>query len=87
MPLRPGACAIIKGLRAVSDFEDEFQQALINKRLNSEVETVFLSADSENMFLSSSMLKSICALGADISAFLPPEICIDVTTKIKSGNN
>lgn len=80
-----GATAIVKGLRAVSDFEDEFQQALINKKLNSEVETVFLAASSEHMFLSSSMIKQVCQLGGDISLFIPKEIVKDVIEKIKKG--
>lgn len=78
-----GAVAIIKGLRAVSDFEDEFQQALINKKLNDEVETLFLSADSDNMFLSSSVLKQVCSLGGDISAFVPKEILSDIVTRLR----
>lgn len=77
------AVAIIKGLRAVSDFEDEFQQALINKKLNSEVETLFLSADSDNMFLSSSVLKQVCTLGGDISAFVPKEILDDIVERLR----
>lgn len=82
---KAGATAIVKGLRAVSDFEDEFQQALINKKLNSEVETVFLAASSEHMFLSSSMIKQVCQLGGDISLFIPKEIVKDVIEKIKKG--
>lgn len=82
---KAGAAAIVKGLRAVSDFEDEFQQALINKKLNSDVETVFLAASSENMFLSSSMIKQVCQLGGDISLFIPKEIVKDVIEKIKKG--
>lgn len=77
-----GAVAIIKGLRAVSDFEDEFQQALINKKLNDEVETLFLSADSDNMFLSSSVIKQVCSLGGDISAFVPKEILSDIVERL-----
>lgn len=72
-----GAVAIVKGLRAVTDFEEEFQQALINKKLNESVETLFLAADSENMYLSSSVVKEICALGGDISEFIP-EAIIDI---------
>lgn len=79
------ATAIVKGLRVVSDFEDEFQQALINKKLNEEVETVFLAASSEHMFLSSSMIKQVCQLGGDISLFIPKEIAKDVIEKIKKG--
>ena len=78
-----GAVAIIKGLRAVSDFEDEFQQALINKKLNGDVETLFLSADSDNMFLSSSVIKQVCSLGGDISAFVPKEILSDIVERLK----
>lgn len=78
-----GAVAIIKGLRAVSDFEDEFQQALINKKLNDEVETLFLSADSDNMFLSSSVIKQVCSLGGDISAFVPKEILDDIVQRLR----
>lgn len=78
-----GAVAIVKGLRALSDFEDEFQQAVTNKRLNPDVETVFLSADASNMFLSSSIVKQVCALGGDVSSFLPPEISDDVIKRLR----
>ena len=82
---KTGATAIVKGLRAVSDFEDEFQQALINKKLNGDVETVFLAASSEHMFLSSSVIKQVCQLGGDISLFIPKEISQEVIQKIKKG--
>lgn len=78
-----GAVAIVKGLRAVTDFEDEFQQALINKKLNSDVETLFLAADSDNMYLSSSVVKQICALGGDISDFIPEAILKDVEERLR----
>ena len=74
-----GASAIVKGLRAMSDFENEFQMALINKRLNPDVETVFLVTSAENMFLSSSVVKEIAGYGADITPFLPPQIVKEVT--------
>lgn len=77
------ADVIIKGLRAVSDFEDEFQQALANKSLNPDVETVFMAASAENMFLSSSVVKQICQLGGDVTPFLPPEISQDVINKLR----
>ncbi len=77
-----GAVAIVKGLRAVSDFEYEFQQALINKKLNPDLETVFVTANAEYMFLSSSIVKQICELGSDISEFIPAEICSDVISRI-----
>lgn len=77
-----GASAIVKGLRAVTDFEDEFQQALTNRRLNSNVETVFMAASTEHMFLSSSMIKQVCLLGGDAKQFLPAEISEEVTQRI-----
>ena len=76
---RRGAMVIIKGLRAMSDFEYEFQQALTNKKLNPELETMFLSTSAENMFLSSSMVKQVAGFGGDISHFVPP--CILDTIK------
>lgn len=81
------ANVIVKGLRAVSDFEYEFQQALVNKKLNNKVETLFLMSDAENMFLASSIVKQVCELGGDISAFVPPEICPDIIKKIKHLSN
>jgi pantetheine-phosphate adenylyltransferase len=77
------ATAIVKGLRAVSDFDYEFQQALINKSLYPEVETVFLTAKSENMFLSSSMIKEVCRLNGDISSYVPNEIVNDINLRCK----
>ena len=76
---RRGAMVIIKGLRAMSDFEYEFQQALTNKKLNPELETMFLSTSAENMFLSSSMVKQVAGFGGDLSHFVPP--CILDTIK------
>lgn len=78
-----GAVAIVKGLRAVSDFDWEFQQSLTNKSLNPDVETVFLTARGENMFLSSSMVKEVCKLGGDISSFVPQQIVNDVNNRCK----
>ncbi len=62
---------IVKGLRAVSDFEYEFQMALTNKMLNPELETVFLTTNAQNMYLSSSMVKQVASLGGDIKDFVP----------------
>ena len=81
-----GACAVVKGLRAVSDFEYEFQQALTNKKLNPDLETVFLTANAENMYLSSSVVKQVCEFGGDISEFVPAEICEDIIRRIKERN-
>lgn len=80
---KTGAVAIVKGLRAVSDFEYEFQQALTNKSLLPEIETVFLTAKGINMFLSSSMVKEVCRLDGDISRFVPQEILDEVVLRCK----
>lgn len=80
------AAVIVKGLRAVSDFDYEFQQALINKSLYPEVETVFLTAKGENMYLSSSMVKEVCSLGGDISSYVPSEIVNDINLRCKGDN-
>lgn len=63
--------AVVRGLRAVSDFEYEFQMALTNKKLNPQLETIFLSADSDAMYLSSSMVREVASMGGDISNFVP----------------
>lgn len=77
------ADAIVKGLRAVSDFEDEFQQALTNKQLNPDVETVFVTAGADYMYLSSSIVKQVCELGGDVSKFVPEEVYDDIVKGIK----
>ncbi len=77
------ASVIVKGLRAVSDFEYEFQMALVNQRINPEVETVFLTTSSEYMFLSSSSVREIAAHGGDISQFVPESIIDRVMDKYK----
>lgn len=81
------AVAVVKGLRAVSDFDYEFQQALTNKSLFPQIETVFLTAKGENMFLSSSMVKEVCRLNGDISQFVPCEILEDVIKRCKGEIN
>ena len=78
------ACAIIKGLRAMSDFEYEFQMALTNKKLNPNVETLFLTTSAQNMYLSSSMVKQIAGMGGDVNDFLPEVIYDDVLKRISS---
>lgn len=83
---RKNAVAIVKGLRAMSDFEYEFQQALTNKSLYPKVETVFLTTEGKNMFLSSSMVKEVCTLGGDISTFVPQEIINDIYERCKGDN-
>lgn len=67
-----GATAIVRGLRAVSDFESEFQMALMNRRLDPRINTVFLMTSAVNVFMSSSLIKEVCRLGGDVSNFVPP---------------
>jgi pantetheine-phosphate adenylyltransferase len=69
-----GAAVIIRGLRAVSDFEYEFQMVAMNQRLNTEIETVFLMADPRHQAISSKLVKEIALLGGDISPFTTPSV-------------
>ena len=79
---RRGSCVIVKGLRAGSDFENEFQMALINKKINPELDTMFLTAESQYMYLSSSTVKELGSYGVDMSDFLPEEMISDFQKKI-----
>ncbi len=72
--VRQKANAIIRGLRAVSDFEFEFQLALINRRMNETIETIFVMPKDTYTFLSSRIVKEICRLGGDVSAFVPAHV-------------
>lgn len=76
------ACAIVKGLRAVSDFEYEFQMALANKKLNGGAETVFLMTDQNYLYLSSTIVRDIARHGGDISGFVSEEIREDIVKKL-----
>lgn len=76
------ALAIIKGLRAMSDFEYEFQMALTNKKLNPEIETLFLTTSTQNMYLSSSMVKQIASMNGDITDFVPAAIHEDIVRRL-----
>ena len=78
---RVRANAIVKGLRAVSDFEYEFQMALTNKKLNADADTMFLTTSAENMYLSSSLVKLLAAKGGDIREFVPPVVHNDIVKK------
>jgi len=69
-----GAGVLLRGLRAVSDFEYEFQLASMNRQLNPDVETVFLTPDTEYSFISSSLVKEVARLGGDVSKFVHPEV-------------
>ena len=77
------ATAIVKGLRAVSDFEYEFQMALLNKRLYPKAETIFLTTSQENLYLSSSMVKSIASVNGDFSEFVPACIYNDIKIRFE----
>ena len=68
------AVAVIRGLRAVSDFEYEMQLALMNKKINPDVETVFLMTGQQNSFISSSIIKDVASLGGCISGLVPPSV-------------
>jgi len=66
-----GAIALIRGLRAVSDFENELQMALVNQKIGRNVDTVFLMPNEKNTYLSSSVIREIARFGGDVSAFVP----------------
>src|SRR5690554_4103154 len=69
-----GAIAIIRGLRAVSDFEGEFQMASLNKELDQEIETIFFMTDTRYAYLSSSIVKEVAQFGGDINSFVPQKV-------------
>jgi pantetheine-phosphate adenylyltransferase len=82
--LQSGAHAIIRGLRAISDFEHEFQMALINRKLAKQVETVFLMPSEEYSYLSSTIIKDVATHGGDLGAFLHPEVARCLQARIRS---
>ncbi len=75
---------LVKGLRAVSDFESEFQMAIINKKLNPELETVFLTSSEKYTYISSSVVKEMAKYGADLRELVPTEILKDVIERSKT---
>ena len=77
------ATVIVKGLRAMSDFEYEFQMALTNRKLNPEAETVFLTTTADHMYLSSSLVKQVARLGGEIADFVPACILPDIMEKLR----
>ena len=81
-----GATLILRGLRAVSDFEYEFQMATINARLNDDVETVFLTASENHQFIASSFVKEIARLGGDIRSLVPPEVARRTYEKLEADS-
>jgi len=81
---KSGAHAIIRGLRAISDFEHEFQMALVNRKLAKQVETVFLMPSEEYSYLSSTIIKDIAMHGGSLTAFLHPEVARRLQIRIRS---
>lgn len=81
---RSGAHAIIRGLRAISDFEHEFQMALINRKLAKQVETVFLMPSEEYSYLSSTIIKDVANHGGSLTEFLHPEVARQLQARIRS---
>jgi pantetheine-phosphate adenylyltransferase len=79
-----GAKVIIKGLRAVSDFDREFQIALINRKLEAGIETLFMPSSEKYTYISSSAVKEMTRYGADLKTFVPHEIIDDVIRKVES---
>lgn len=80
-----GVCTVIRGLRAVADFEWEFQMALMNRELDPECETLFLMPSPKYSFISSTMIKQIATLGGDISEFVPPKVIEALKKKYHQG--
>lgn len=81
-----GECVIVKGLRAGSDFENEFQMALINRKINPDLDTMFLTAEHQFTYLSSSMVKELGSYDVDLTDFLPAEIIPDFQERIKNNH-
>lgn len=79
--IEQGATVILRGLRAVSDFEYEFQLAGMNRHLSPKLETMFMTPDEKYAFISSGMIREIAGLGGDVSAFVPSVICSELSKK------
>lgn len=82
---RKGSCVIVKGLRAGSDFENEFQMALINHKINPDLDTMFLTAEHQYMYLSSSTVKELANYDVDLSDFLPEAIIPDFKKRVQNN--
>lgn len=80
-----GAHTVVRGLRAISDFEYEFQMAMLNKKLAPDVETVFMVTNLNCLYISSSVVKEICRYGGNTEGLIPEEIIKDITDKIEKG--
>ena len=77
------ACAILRGLRAVSDFDVEFQQALMNRKLNNEIETIFIMTRGMYSYLSSSLVKEVAQLGGNLNGMVPEAVEKKLREKFK----
>jgi pantetheine-phosphate adenylyltransferase len=80
-----GARAVLRGIRAISDYEHEFQMALMNRRLAPEIETVFLQPAGRYSFVSSRMVKEVVSFGGDVSGLLPPNVLKRLRARISKG--
>ncbi len=80
---RRGAHVVVKGLRAVSDYEQEVQMAVINRKLNPQLETMFLASSDKYTYLSSTIVKEMARYGADLAEFIPREIVDDVNRRMR----
>jgi len=81
---RRGSCVIVKGLRAGSDFENEFQMAMINHKINPDLDTMFLTAEHQYMYMSSSTVKELGSYNVDLSDFLPEQIIPDFKKRVST---
>lgn len=82
-----GATVMVRGLRAVTDFENEFMMAMINHKLNDQLDTMFLMAEQKYLYLSSSTVKELGRYGADLTDFLPEQIIPDFSERIQLRRN
>jgi pantetheine-phosphate adenylyltransferase len=84
---RQGAAAVLRGIRAISDYEHEFQMALMNRRLAPEIETVFLQPAGRYSFVSSRMVKEVFSFGGDITGLVPPNVLKRLRQRISNGSS
>jgi pantetheine-phosphate adenylyltransferase len=80
-----GATAVLRGIRAISDYEHEFQMALMNRRIAPEVETVFLQPAGRYSFVSSRMVKEVFSFGGDVSGLVPPNVLKRLRARIRNS--
>ncbi len=81
------ACTLVKGLRAVSDYENEMQMALLNRKLNPRLDTMLMPSSTKYTYISSSVVKEMARYGADLSDFVPREIIDDVNERMRQRRN